>query len=61
VKQLTEEEKKIFRRLRSAYRRATLVVLHRKGSRDDVVEAIRRISARAVALHWLELPQEVTP
>ena len=57
MKELTEQEKKVFRRLRLAYRRAVVVVLHRKGTRDDLKAATQRITQRAVVLGWLEVPK----
>lgn len=57
MKDFTEQEMKIFRRLRQAFRRAVLISSRRAASSDDAKKAIGRICARAVHLGWLELPK----
>lgn len=57
MRDFSEHERKVFRRLRQAYRRGILVVMAKKGSPDDGKKAMARITARAVRLGWLELPK----
>lgn len=57
MREMSEEEKKIFRRLRRAYRTAILGVIKRKGSMGEMREACLRVSNRAVKIGWLEKPQ----
>lgn len=55
VKELTDPEKKIYRRLRSAFRRAMLGVIKRGGSMDEAKKVVIRLTKHAEKIGWLEI------
>ena len=61
MRELTEEDKKIFRRLRKAYRRAMLGALKRRATQEELKSVCMRVTQRAIALGWLEQPGRTLP
>ncbi len=61
IRELSDHEKKVFRRLRAAFRRALFFVMERRGSRQEMQEAILRVAAHATKIGWLEQPKNPLP
>ncbi len=58
MREFSEQEKKICRRLRQAFRRAVMIGIKKNLSPEEAKKAVGRVTTRAVRLGWLELPKK---
>lgn len=56
MREMTPQEQKTFRRLRNAFRRASLSMIKKKAHAEHVQLAIQRIAQHAIKLGWLTVP-----
>ncbi len=56
MREFSEAEKKTYRRLRQAYRRAIHGVIRRRGHATEMRIACQRITDHAFKIGWLEAP-----